>query len=399
MPVTVVSSSCPKRPRVAGTNWGGARVRVLSVLPNLRMGGAQRIALDLAERLDVMGDVSIVCAAGSNGVLRGEVGDLAIHGFRSRLSLPTLPAFTLFLLRSIRRFRPHVILVHLLPLNLLVLALVALRIVRTPVVAVEHAHRTAAEESAKTSWLIRCLTRQLIRLLYPYASAVVGVSELVARDIASRMCNDANVRTIPNGIDVNRINRRAREHTRESMRLELLASPTLVAVGRLTPEKAFDDLLSAFAEVRLRPGFETASLAILGDGPRRSQLVEQANELGVSEAVWFPGFVANPWAVMARADIFVLSSRSEGFGLVVAEAVALGLPVVSTDCRSGPADILEGNLRARLVTVGDRSGMAEAICGLLRTAGSVQTVSIRECFTVDATARSYRKLFADILGQ
>lgn len=372
-------------------------MRILTILPNLNGGGAQRIALDLARRFASNGDESLVCAAGSDGVLRAEVDQLKFYGFRPRIALFTIVPYVAFVLRSVRRSKPQVILVHLLPLNLLVLLLCLLRFVRIPVVAVEHSHLTAAHDSIGASRVRRFLVHRLIRLLYPQAGAIVGVSARVATDIATRMRCNAKVLAIPNGVDVDFIRRRKVERTDESARFETFSSPRLVAVGRLVPSKAFEDLLLAFVEVRTQAGFGTASLAILGDGPERVRLEERVSELGLEGAVWLPGFVKNPWAVMARAQIFVMSSHHEGFGLVVAVAVACGLPVVSTNCLSGPAEILEGNPRARLVPVGDWAAIAHEICDVLRTADSVRAVPIRRDYTIDETARRYRTLFADIL--
>ena len=373
-------------------------LRILSVLPNLNGGGAQRIALDLARQFAMAGDESVVCAAGSAGALRIEVGGLPFYGLEQRITLRTLVPFVSHLRRTIREVRPQVILTHLLPLNLLVLMLSALRLVRTPVVVVEHGHLSASEESDGATPLRRWLTGRMIRSLYPTASAVIGVSEPVARDIASRMRVETNLHAIPNGIDVVTIARRAIERTTASDVVDSLPTPTLVAVGRLVPLKGFNDLLEAFALVRSRSATASPTLVILGEGPERGSLERQASRLGIQDAVVLPGFVANPWAVMARADMFVLSSRHEGFGLVVAEAVACGLPVVSTDCRSGPAEILAGNARSRLVPVGDPHAMADAIVELLVAARDIPAASLREEFTIATTGRRYRELLAEVVS-
>jgi len=117
-------------------------------------------------------------------------------------------------------------------------------------------------------------------------------------------------------------------------------------------------LLRAFARIRQ---YRAAQLMILGEGDERASLEALARKLGLAEHVSMPGFVPDPGAYMARASVFVLSSSWEGFGNVLVEALAGGCPVVSTDCRSGPSEILQDGKYGRLVPVGDHETMARAI--------------------------------------
>lgn len=134
--------------------------------------------------------------------------------------------------------------------------------------------------------------------------------------------------------------------------------PLIVAAGRLTVQKDFTTLLHAFALLRrMRP----ARLAILGEGRERAALSALATALGVADAVLLPGFLPNPWAWMARAQLFALSSRWEGSPNVLTEAMALGVPVVATDCPSGPRELLAGGLHGPLVPVGDAAALAAAM--------------------------------------
>ena len=134
--------------------------------------------------------------------------------------------------------------------------------------------------------------------------------------------------------------------------------PVVLGVGRLTPEKNFETLIKAFALVRQsRP----ARLVILGEGKERPRLEALVRQLKLENDVSMPGFEPNPFKFMSRASVFVLSSRFEGFGMVIAEALACGCPVVSTDCLSGPSEILENGKWGKLVPVGDVETLAEAI--------------------------------------
>ncbi len=138
--------------------------------------------------------------------------------------------------------------------------------------------------------------------------------------------------------------------------------PVITTVGRLVDVKDHPTLIRAFALVRKS---REASLQIAGVGPNRERLVALAAELGVADDVHLLGWRDDPYSILQDSDIFVLSSTTEGFGIVLVEALACGLPVVSTDCRSGPREILEDSRSGLLVPVGDPEAMATAILRLL----------------------------------
>jgi glycosyltransferase involved in cell wall biosynthesis len=134
--------------------------------------------------------------------------------------------------------------------------------------------------------------------------------------------------------------------------------PVVLAAGRLIRQKDYPTMLRAFA---LLAGRTPARLIVIGEGEDRGALEALAAELGIADRVAWPGFVANPYAWMAAARAFVLSSRWEGFGNVLAEALACGTPAVATDCPSGPAEILGEGAYGRLVPVGDAAALADAL--------------------------------------
>ena len=155
----------------------------------------------------------------------------------------------------------------------------------------------------------------------------------------------------------------------------------------MSGEKDYPTLLRAFAEVvRSRP----ARLVILGQGVERESLLELAERLGVSERFDLPGFDVNPFRYMSRASVFVLSSRYEGFPNVLAQAMACGAPVVSTDCRSGPSEMLEGGRWGRLVPVGDWRAMARAIEDTLDDPMPAEELKARaSVYSVEASVERY----------
>ena len=137
----------------------------------------------------------------------------------------------------------------------------------------------------------------------------------------------------------------------------------ILSAGRLVGQKDFSTLIRAFAEVvKSRP----ARLVILGEGRERDALAALVRELGIGHAVELPGFVANPFAWMARARVFAVSSIYEGLSMVLVEAMACGTPVVSTDCPHGPREVLEDGRWGLLVPVGDAEALATAILETLR---------------------------------
>lgn len=138
--------------------------------------------------------------------------------------------------------------------------------------------------------------------------------------------------------------------------------PVILAAGSLEPRKDFATLVRAFARLQRQ---HDARLVILGSGSERDRLMDLAAELGVDTAVRLPGFDANPYRWMARATVFALSSRHEGSGAVLVEALACGTPVVATDCPSGPGEILGQGRFGALVPVGDEAALAEAISAML----------------------------------
>ena len=172
--------------------------------------------------------------------------------------------------------------------------------------------------------------------------------------------------------------------------LQLGAPPVILGVGRLHEQKDFPTLLRAFARVRAK---REARLIILGEAKHaeyRTELTTLAAQLGIANDVMFPGFVDNPFAYMAHAAVFVLSSAWEGLPTVLIEALACGCPVVSTDCPSGPAEILENGKYGPLVPVGDDVALADAICSVLNTPPNRDWLRARGAlFGVDHVADRY----------
>lgn len=335
----------------------------------------------LADSGTLAGRLTALRAAGRDwpALLRPVV--LTIHASRALRHLPAL-------VRYLQTERPAALLAAKTPVNLM--ALWARRLAGVPVrlVLSERAQLSAvatADRPAKRSALPRLVAR-----FYPEADAIVTVSGGVADDLAG-LTGIARQRmtVIYNPVVGDDFAARAAAIAPHPW-LEDGGAPVLLAVGRLHWQKDYPTLLRAFATLRqTRP----ARLLILGEGPQRSALQSLATELGVTEYVAMPGFGPNPLAAMSRAAAFVLTSRAEGFGNVLAEALACGCPVVSTDCPSGPREILDGGRYGRLVPVGDAGALATALAETLYSASDRDALACRgNAFSVARAADAYLSL-------
>ena len=271
---------------------------------------------------------------------------------RIYLSVPALVGY-------LQRSRPDVMLSTSIPPNLTALRAIARSGVGTPLVLrqsnVVHIPGSPGYQSVRPRLRDRFIPRW-----YPLATAIVAVSEGVAENLLELVDFPRDrIHTIPNWNVPPELARMAQEPVDHPWLAESQEGPVLVAVGRLVAKKDYPTLLRAFARVRAAL---PARLIVLGrDGGERERIEAFARELGLPDHVDFVGHRANPFAYLSRADCFVLSSVSEGMPNALVEALACGCPVVSTDCASGPAEILEHGAHGRLVPVGDDRSLAAAI--------------------------------------
>ena len=213
----------------------------------------------------------------------------------------------------------------------------------------------------------RWLRTAPMRRHYPAVDGVIAVSEGVREDTVRVTGSSAQrVHVIRNPVITPRLADQAADAAPHGWLADKVL-PVVIGMGRLTRQKGFDTLLRAFAA--LQPQLPSR-LVILGEGPQpgdRERLVNLARTLGIGDRLLLPGFQKNPYAWLARADLFVLSSAWEGSPNALTEALALGIPSVSTDCPSGPAEILADGEFGPLVPVGDHAAMAGAMLATLRS--------------------------------
>ena len=358
---------------------------VALVFSSLHGAGIQRVMLTLAEGFIARGlrvDLVVVNAAGD---LRQDVPAQArIVDLHARGALHGLPA----LVRYFRRERPQAVLSSQTHHN--VVAIAARWLAGVPMrlaVSVHVALDAVLRESP--GWKERTFPL-LARLLYRRADAIVAVSQGTAEGFSRATGVPlAAVTVIHNPIVTPTLFTRAALPVDHPWCADT-EPPLLLSAGRLTRQKDHATLIRAFALVRAaRP----ARLIILGEGEDRPALEHLVHALGLDDDVQLPGFTINPLAYMAKARLFVLSSRWEGFGNVIVEAMACGTPVVSTDCPSGPAEILDGGAVGRLTPVGDPKALAEAIRLELDHPTPPQRLRERAmAFTADAAVDRYLRV-------
>lgn len=332
--------------------------RIAMLMPSLAGGGAEKMFLMVAAGLARRGfavDLLIERAEGPYVELVPE--GVRLLRLDARLSGTTLPK----LLRYLHRERPDVLLSNLDWTN--AFALIAKKFfAREPRVVVRQ-EAVFSAALAESRFRIRGIVMRALKRLLPSADAIIAVSRGVAEDLERHLPGAARdlVRVVPNPVVDSELAARAAAPVAHPWFADRRV-PVVLSAGRLHSQKDFPTLLRAFSEVaQARP----ARLVILGEGPLLARLRALARELRIARAVDFPGFRANPFAYMAKARVFALSSTSEGLPSVLIESMACGTPVVATDCPYGPREILESGRWGRLVPVGDHQSLAGAILDTL----------------------------------
>lgn len=353
-------------------------------LPSVRAGGAQRVIVNLAQGIAERGlPVDVVLAAAEGAFLDQLSPAVRLVDLRAGRLLRSLGP----LIGYLRRERPRVLVSSISHANLI--ALWAARLARqaTPVVVTEHT--TVSQATAPGGRLAERLGPHLVRNFYPWAACVVAVSHGAAEDLArtSGIPRD-RVRVVYNPVITPSLMAHA-GRTPDHPWFVPGQPPVILGVGRLSRAKDFPTLIRAFAEVR---GRRAARLIILGEGEDRAALETLVGDLGVAADVALPGFRDDAMAYMARSAVFVLSSVWEGLPTVLIEALAAGAPVVSTDCPSGPREILQDGRLGALVPVRDPAALADAILDALdRPAGPLPPDALTP-FTRDAAVDHYLRL-------
>lgn len=348
------------------------RKRALFLINSLAGGGAERVMCTLlrhseAERTEFEISLAVLDSDPPGNTAPDWVD---VRQFDCRLSLARS---VVAVRRLVAELQPDITLSFLPRANL-----AAVLNARAPVVISERAHASHHFRRGFRG----AVSRNLLRTAYPRASRIIAVSEGVARDLSENFGVPARkLISIPNPVDVAAI----REKVKTAPSVDI-GGPYFMSAGRLVKVKNYEMLVRAFAA-----GAQGRKLVIVGEGEERGALMQLAQQLGVADRLVLPGFLENPYPLMAGADAFILSSDSEGYPNALVEAMAVGRAVISTNCDSGPSEILanaprdsiRGTVYAQhgvLAPVGDVNAMAEVMRSM--------TPALCEEYARKATARA-----------
>jgi len=324
--------------------------RIAVLLPSFVAGGAERAMIRLAKGFVERGVKVDLVVTKVGGPLADQIDErVNVVDLGARRAYRALPG----LVRYLRRAQPKALVSALETCNVIAVLARSLAGVSTRIVISERCTKLQLGTALQDA-----VMRRMMRLVYPRADHIVAVSEGVADDMVGRLgLRRDQIEVIYNPVVSGDLLAQAVAPVDHPW-FAAGGPPVILTAGRLEWQKDQGTLLRAFAAIRSR---RPARLVIIGEGRERDQLAQLAVGLGIEQDVSLPGFAHNPAAFMSKAAVFVLSSRREGLPNALIEAMALGTPVISTDCPSGPDEILEGGRWGRLVPVGDPVAMAQAI--------------------------------------
>ncbi|MGB7251803.1 MAG: glycosyltransferase [Phormidesmis sp.] len=355
--------------------------KVAAFIPSLAGGGAERGLVNLLKSMtatDISWDLIL---ASKEGPYLDEVPsqvrliDLKVK----RVSQAIVP-----LARYLRREQPSILIAYMSHTSLAAIAARKLALSKTRLILVEQQSMTSRPLLFRARFV-----PPLMRQFYPSAEAVVVVSQgMVAEMIDELRLSKDKIHAIANPVVGSDLLAQASEKADHPWLQDTESIPVFLNVGRLHPQKNQALLLNAFAAVRAKT---QARLIILGEGEERSPLENLAKQLGIADDVSMPGFVDNPYSYMSKATAFVLSSNWEGLPTVLIEALACGCPVISTDCPTGPSEILCEGEYGRLVPMEDMAKLSQAM------SAAIQDAVDREILVSRAMHFSAQKVSADFI--
>lgn len=366
------------------------KLKVAVYLNDLSSGGMERRKLILIHAMHRAGAEIMLLLHSKKGPLELDLPEgVQVKVFDTRRVLNDVGPIA----RYLRQAEPDILLSSLNHNNVTACLAGLLAGGRTKVVICQH-NALSQEAHPTRGWKYRVMPIAY-RLVAPLAAGIVVVSKGVGEDMAEVTGIAARrITVIYNPIFDDELLARISAPVHHPWFDEPL--PIYISAGRLVEQKNQAMLLRGFAEYRKQ---HTGRLMIFGEGPKREQLEHLAAELGIAGDVAFCGFVENPMPYYRFAKAFILTSRFEGFGNVLVEAMAGGLPVISTDCPHGPAEILDGGKFGRLVPIDDIAALATAMAEDLAACFPPPMLQSRAAeFSTEASTKGYLALFNAVVG-
>jgi glycosyltransferase involved in cell wall biosynthesis len=360
------------------------RTKLMLMTPNLYGGGAEKVFMNLLKHFDRERIEPVFMTANLTGpytkLLPTDIEVIDLGVTRARYIIPKL-------LNTINNTKPDVILSTLEQLNLsLLLARPLIR--RKTKVVIREANLPSKIINSYSSYRKK-IYQLMYRRLYPQADQIIAQSELMRNEILTFTgVHGSRVTTINNPIDIKTIAQLSSEPSPFTSR----TGKNIVSVGRLEYQKGYDILIQAFKQMSLQ--YPNSNLYLLGEGSQQAELAQLASSLNIAEHVHFVGFTENPYPYMKHADLFVLSSRFEGFPNVLLEALACNAKIVAADCDSGPGDILSSSEYGLLVPVENAAALAD---GMVRGLSEPHIGSKGYTRALDYDSRKITDLYEKVL--
>jgi len=358
--------------------------RIALVLSSMKIGGMQRVMLHLADGFIKKGYiVDFVVVKAKGPFLKMLPAEVNLVDLGAKRVLSAFPAMVHYL----RKNKPDAILSGLTHINIAMVISRYLSGISTRLVVSEVSN--FAQKKIYNTKIWDRFINELVNLFYPFADAIVAVSKDAADDLVkSTKLDPKSVTAIYNPVAVDEIIKLSKKEIAQPVEFNL--NPFILAVGRLSRPKDYPTLIKAFNIIRSKTPIQ---LIIIGEGEGKLEIEELVAASPYSEDIRLFGETNNPFPFMAKADVFVLSSAWEGFGMVLVEALACGATVVSTDCHSGPSEILDNGKYGRLVPVGDPQSLADAIeFSLKHPFPKKQSIARAKEFSVERAVSEYLKI-------
>lgn len=358
--------------------------KIALYIPSMNGGGAERVMLTLANELSEKGLLVDLVLNRKVGVYIKNISPkVNIINLNVSRSINSLLPFS----KYIKKEKPDAIISAMNYVNVVAVAAKILSCFKTKTIVVEHSNFSASTHSMNIAF--KFIFKLLMRWTYNRADNIVAVSNGVAEDLSNQIKIDrSRINTIYNPVvTFEMLSRENYDMPHPWFKKD--EPPVLIAVGRLSQEKDFKTLIYAFSNVREKLD---CRLIILGEGSERSNLEDLIEELKLEDIIQLPGFVDNPHAWISHSNLFILSSFYEGFGNVLVEAMACGIPVISTNCPSGPSEILEDGKWGELVPVGNVELLSEAIIKTLMSSKKEGLKERASFFSVESSIDKYLEL-------
>lgn len=377
------------------------RIKVLFVAPHLDGGGSERVLLNLINSIDRNLIVPELLVFKKEGSLADQLsGDINV--VKNRVCRPRFAVFELS--KLIKENQYDAVFTFKQYIALVVFAAVKLSGVRLPIIYREITHVSAELGRNFTGLNIHRLYNNscVYRFLYKHMSAIIAPSQEIKKDLRTRFSvHEEKITVIHNPVNVRFIEDSCKEEVSHPWFHENI--PLLISAGRLVKQKNFELLINAFKRL-IAMGY-TARLVIIGKGEDRDKLTNMIKKLGLEEIAVILEHQPNPFKYISKADIFILSSLWEGFPNILLEAMICGTAVISTDCPSGPAEIITNNVDGLLIESGNTEQLACAVAGLLEDNGRLMSLGkvgrekVLGSYTTEKIIPLYMKLFFNCIQQ